>query len=821
MKHSKAYPYLKALFDGLKEAAPNWAKAPAVFLSSLGEQLIKQGEEENKQLESEIKSIPEKELCEFVKSYGYDQKNDIKQICNTVKNIPDILQTVKKGFANSHEEHEEFKRLLLEKQPPVNFYKYIPASISTFTGRENDLTELHKLLEEKGAVLLLNGLGGTGKTSVALEYVKRNRDNYNSIIWLNYLDSFESSFLICNEFFGFKGTGKEVYDSIIKELSVYDGNNLLIIDNFHDIKEITPLRNLLSRLPNFKILITSREEIPYDFVITQTLDSLPHDDAVKLFSTHYKKPYDSEILKNLFELIGYHTLTIELVAKTLRTSMKMVTLKDIYNIFKDKKFDKLEGEYEAHLDYKDRAFQINTYLEEVFKISDIPEEQINILKQFAVLPAVEIDEEIIPGMLCGDKSLYHSFRDNILGLINAGWLIHTEKGIKCHQVIQQLIIKNEKPAYENAKQVVNYICGQLYAEPGENPLDKARWIEFAVPLLENLGEENEQLAALSNNLALIYKDLGDLKQALKFTEKSLKINEKILPADHPSLATSYNNLALIYKDLGDLEQALKFAEKDAGISEKILPVDHPSLATSYNNLALIYLDLGDLEKALEYKLKSLAIEEKVFDDNHPQLGSSYNNLAQIYQDLGNLDQALKFTEKSLKIREKILPADHPDLATSYNNLAQIYQDLGDLDQALKFTEKSFKIREKILPPDHPSLAESYNNLALIYRDLGDLEQALKFSEKSLKIKEKILPADHPSLATSYNNLALIYKDLGDLDQALKFSLKDVAICEKKLPENHPDRIIAYNTITFIYRALGNNEKAVEYENKSGTNHSNK
>ena len=117
MKESKAYPYLKALLDGLIEAAPNWMKAPAKFVSSLSEQLKDKGKEENKELEKEIKSISEEELRAIIAEAGCEQKENIEFIVGSVKLIPDILQIIGYRFDKVDEKHDQIIELLQRRQP--------------------------------------------------------------------------------------------------------------------------------------------------------------------------------------------------------------------------------------------------------------------------------------------------------------------------------------------------------------------------------------------------------------------------------------------------------------------------------------------------------------------------------------------------------------------------------------------------------------------------------------------------------------------------------------------------------------------------------
>ena len=117
MKESKAYPYLKALLDGLIEAAPNWMKAPSKFVSSLSEQLKDKGKEENKQLEQEIKGISKEELRKLIKEAGYEQKEDIELIVGNVQLIPEILKTIGYRFDKVDEKHDQIIEILQRRQP--------------------------------------------------------------------------------------------------------------------------------------------------------------------------------------------------------------------------------------------------------------------------------------------------------------------------------------------------------------------------------------------------------------------------------------------------------------------------------------------------------------------------------------------------------------------------------------------------------------------------------------------------------------------------------------------------------------------------------
>ncbi len=286
-------------------------------------------------------------------------------------------------------------------------------------------------------------------------------------------------------------------------------------------------------------------------------------------------------------------------------------------------------------------------------------------------------------------------------------------------------------------------------------------------------------------LGWIKIDQGKYPEAITYYEKSLKILQKTLPANHPSLATSYNNIGAVYVNMGEYSKALSYYEKDLEISQKTLPANHPDLATSYNNIGGLYKKMGEYSKALSSHEKALEIRQKTLPANHPDLATSYNNIGQVYENMGEYSKALSYYEKDLEIRQKTLPANHPLLATSYNNIGLVYYNMGEYSKALSYYEKALEIWQKTLPANHPLLATSYNNIGAVYVNMGEYSKALSYYEKALEIRQKTLPANHPHLASSYNNIGQVHKNMGEYSKALSYYERALDILQRALPPNHP------------------------------------
>ena len=708
------------------------------------------------------------------------------------------------------------------QEKPINI---IPIyNIENFIGRKEILNNLHSMLTSQNSAILINGIGGIGKTTLALAYcnTEKYQKEYQNIVWVtinqNMKDSIINTFIDKDIDFKYnedEDTDKN-YIHVLNTLRNIQGNNLLVIDNANNDREIIENKQYLEDT-HWKILLTTRCSMPQFNEIS--IAELSHDDAVNLFLRYYHKD-DREMLDELIKQINNHTLLTELLAKAANENPEL-NIRVVFALIKNWEInnDILQSEiftqHQLNNEKKQELIKVGNYLYAIFGIAELNEDEKLYLMYFSILPSVSINYFDLKNYfaIADDKST--TFNNILKSLKRKGWLIEIGKySYKIHPLIQTVIREKLQPNAENCQIIIKSFTELLSYKPHESPISRKELVPFAESILNFIIIDNIYTADLINKLTIILNALGKYDKALEYTIQLISTREKLLELDKPFLANTYSNIALTYSSLGNFKKALEFQNKSIMIIEKVLVPDHPDLASSYNNLSLTYISLANFEKALEYQNKSLAIREKVLDANHPDIATSYDNYALIYRNIGNYKKSLEYLIKSIVIREKVLETNHPDLASSYNNIAFTYNDLGEYKKALEYQLKSITIREKVLEANHPDLATSYNNISGVYRNLGNYKKAMEYILKAIEIREKILNNNHPDLATAYNYLALLFNDLKDYSKALEFNLKCIEIYEKALEKNHPWLAISYNNISITYYYLKDYANAKYYIDKA-------
>ena len=718
----------------------------------------------------------------------------------------------------------------------------VTTSSSYYISRKDKLTEIRQRLENYH-IAYLYGIGGIGKSETAREYAEEYRDSYTTIQLSVYSGDLKA--LIAGLKFSSDDKTGDYFEkdiniryetklSLLSKAMINNERTLLIIDNYNvepdsdEYKRNVEVMKDLKKL-HIHILFTTRT-LPNDDKTKIDVEEFSKEELRHMFFAINPKDKDKEErvaqVDELIETAYRHTLTVDLVAhQTAKIEgYGKKTLSDYIKVLKESGIN--SGINVAVYNNKDdngKSDIIFEHIRALFNLTSLTNKEKYIMVNACLLPLSGMPVAEFESFI--DLENYPDSESNegwgedstISNLVKGGWIkrINGEVSkITLHPIVSEVTVNELKPEISEDK--CKSFCNSVYALIDNNNLKSVDAYKdiFLSSADVFIKYEDEISVGYVSDIASLLDDLAYYPESLYYYMKVLAIQEKVLPENHPDIATSYNNVGYAYGELGDHKKELEYKLKAVAIQKKVLPENHPDIATSYNNVGSAYSELGDRKKALEYLLKALAIREKVLPENHPDIATSYNNVGYAYGDLGEHKKALEYYLQALAIREKVLPENHPDIATSYNSLGYAYNELRDHKKALDYFSKALAIQEKVLPENHPDIAASYINVGCAYDDLGEHKKALDYYSKALAIQEKVLPENHPDIATSYNNVGYTYGELGEHKKALEYYLKALAIKEKVLSENHPDIAASYINVGCAYDDLGEHKKALDYYSKA-------
>ncbi|AEE48603.1 tetratricopeptide repeat protein [Haliscomenobacter hydrossis] len=327
--------------------------------------------------------------------------------------------------------------------------------------------------------------------------------------------------------------------------------------------------------------------------------------------------------------------------------------------------------------------------------------------------------------------------------------------------------------------------------------DVKKWAFAAGEFFRNNVSSNEdaelsiayfEIAEAWEEFAIVSFHLQDHYQLIGFYQKAYELNQAVLACniDQKTNANAYARSGVILLLYGQLDQALELHELCLAISQQIS--DRQGEGAALSNISQIYWTKGDYDTALRFWEQSLPILQQIGDRKGE--GTILNNLATIAHAKGDYDTALRFLEQSLAICQQI--SDRKGEGMALSNISQIYSSKGDNDTALRFLEQSLAICQQI--GDRKGEGVSLNCISQIYSAKSDYDTALRFLEQSLAIMQQI--GDISGLATTLNNMGAIYwKQKKDVENAVQAFMKSYQIFKKigspkaSVPESYLHAII--------------------------------
>ena len=658
-------------------------------------------------------------------------------------------------------------------------------------GRETELAELHQKLSSSPKVVLVRGLGGIGKTTLAMAYVAIHQDKYQHLAWITQGDDLISTVAL-DQSLALSlemplQAGEDLssrFIQLMQALRAIPGPNLLVIDNATAQVAIPEIFQQLPKAPNWKVLVTSRQDLP-DFVVME-LQVLRPEAALELFRLYYLGGSDAEVMELLQE-IGYHTLTTELLAKTLQRKKGLLSIPKLLGTLRKRQLDdpKLAEKLWARHSGEERG--VFKYLMRLYELADLDEQEIWMLQQFAVLPALPLEVPMLAEWLEQDAEELNQL---LADLADRGWLSSQEEGYVVHRLVQELIKYQQPPELEELEVLVETLSKKMEQEDFGNPVtDNFPWVPYAEKVaahFKSLEELPEKVSRLWNHLAMIYRELGNFNDAKELLEPCLQRYTQMYGINHPDVAIVQSNLGIVYLDLGEYKRAAELLKIALDTDVKNFGLEHPETAKKISHLAIIQGCLGNYTQAAE--LLEIALESNLlnFPTEHPNVISSQSNLAAAYLNLKDYARAKELMELALKGDLLNFSLDHPTIANRQSNLAVVYKKLGDYTRAAELLEAALKANITNFGIENLKVTTIQTNLGLVYMELKDLVQATKLLELALQSNiQNFGGQQHPDVAINQFNLATIYYKTQRYLEAQVLLEKAIVTIEKSVGTHHP------------------------------------
>ncbi|MGW1489963.1 tetratricopeptide repeat protein [Streptomyces sp. NPDC002402] len=745
----------------------------------------------------------------------------------------------------------------------------LPGSASgVFVGRGGELERLRELLAREGEAAVIqpqaqsrtqaiHGLGGIGKSALALHYAHEHRRAYTLVWWIT-AESTEQIVIglaglavrLCPQWATTAGVEERAAWAILW-LQWHPGW-LLVFDNVEDPND---LRHYLGALPDGHHLVTSRRATGWHAIApTMALGLLDPDASAHLLCTlalgpgRSPDPETRHQAETLAKELGYLPLALEQVGAYLyQTGTDLGTYRELLGQVLDTAADGIDPQRTIARIWDHTFTAIGgrdplavTLLHTIAWLApdDIPR---SLLVPLAPVP-IALGEAL--GVLHAYNMIafttdrqsitVHRLVQNVLRARTGEPSTQSLGRREAEQAIQQACPGEDNTAAEQStrwERLLPHVFALAESTPPSKPASAqtvdtyqaaAEYLHrqgrdaHTIPLRtatlaqreQLLGDTHPSTLACRNNLARAHRVAGNLGRAIPLYETTLAQYEQVLGDTHPNTLSSRNNLAYAYKSAGDLGRAIPLYETTLAQRKQLLGDAHPDTLTSRNNLALAYASAGDLRQAIPLLETTLAQYEQLLGDTHPNTLSSRNNLAYAYESAGDLGRAIPLLETTFAQYEQLLGDTHPDTLMSRNNLASTYESAGDLKRAIPLLETTLAQYEQVLGDTHPNTLTSRNNLASAYESAGDLKRAIPLLETTLAQYEQVLGDTHPNTLTSRNNLAGAYESAGDLKRAIPLYETTLAQRKQLLGDAHPDTLTSRNNLALAYASAGDLRQAI-------------
>jgi len=653
----------------------------------------------------------------------------------------------------------------------------LPARNTAFTGRDDLLERVrnHFVASTHAAgPLVLHGIGGVGKTQMALEYAYRFMADYDVVWWIAVA---EGSRRIPGELASLgaqlgvqrgdsvNATAAKVVDALRR--GIPRSRWLLIFDNVDDPNDLTPY------VPRGggHVLVTSRypewagrgHAIPVNVFL--------RDESLALLDAMVPdvSPEDADLVA---DKLGDLPLAIEQAGAWLLATASGVSElirqldRQVSMILEHEPpsgypqaaaamwqlaFQRLRADRPA----AGKLMQLCSF----FAPQPIPTALLRSDRAVDILTSpdggLERSDPLLVGPLVSEISRYALARvDASQGTVQVHRLVQA--------VIRDLIPLESWP--DNRSQVHEILAG--YDRGSAD--DPTSWGHHAmlwphVVWSKATESSNPKVRQLVIDIVRYLGRSGDHDNSQELGDKTLAHWLNAFGVDDPLTLVLRANLANVMRQKGEYENAYFENEEIYQRQRQVLGPEHLYTLMTARSLAADHRTFGRYQEAKELDEETLTRFQQQLGDNDPQTLMTMNNLAVSYRLVGDFRRAAELDEATLQKKRAILrPRDlHPSTLRTASNYGRDLREIGDFGESRRLLEETYERCREVLGERHPDTLTAAKNLAVTLRKLGHFAAAETLTSATLRLHAQIQPAEHLDHLACSLNLALDHSALGD------------------------------------------------------------
>ncbi|MFL6111116.1 MAG: FxSxx-COOH system tetratricopeptide repeat protein [Catenulispora sp.] len=708
---------------------------------------------------------------------------------------------------------------------------------ATFTGRDAMLEKLRDgIVGSSPAVILplaLHGLGGVGKTQIALEYAHRFKADYDLVWWIEaeQPDFIDASLAELAVRLGLRGNDNvpEAAEAAREALRRGDPYSrwLVVYDNALEPEVLAPYLPDLPSGGTGHILITSRIQSwsrvanslevdvfsPEESVrhLTRGVPGLSAADAMAIAKLVDNLPLAVESATSWLATTGtpvaaYLKLLAEETTRVLsfgRPETYPVSLAVTWNLA----LQRLREREPAAT----RLLELAAFMNPDGITMDLvqSDEMVTALHPYNEF----VTERMVIGNVVREIV--------VLSLIKVD---SNTNSLRIHRLVQEAVkaTMDEERAQETRHEVHRILAG---ARPQFGDTDNPEnWPRYQIiwPHLSPsraIDCDEEPVRQLLIDWVRFLWKRGEYAHALDFGRTLEKRwDERVTdygPESPAGLALyrQYLNLrcqlATVLRLRGEFRFAYDLDVEVLAEQKRVLPARHPHTLLTAIGVAGDLRGLGQFQKALEMDKATYEDHKLAFWEEHPRAFLSAHNLAVSYRLVGDFARAREIDQETLNRRKAVLGDKHPAALFSAAHLARDLRETGHYDASVDLLRSTLADYRDVVGENLPETLRTAKSLAVSLRKAGQLEEALALSRDTYEHYLVDYAPLNPDVLACAVNLAADFAANGEAAEAVRITQEALRSYREILGRDHPYTLVCLNNLAAFSRQAGSPERALE------------